>query len=555
MCLRRAVFVIALLVLVTAAPSVAAAQPPAAGQILIDFYVSAPNTGFADPTPADPVGDNPGVTVGQQRIFVFLRAAQIWTEVLKPDQNIFVAAIFTPLPPGVLGAAGPSFIHADFPRAELANTWYYDALADKLAGQDLSPTTYDIEALFSSTFDFYRGFDNNEGPTQADLLVTVLHELGHGLNFGNAVDDATGEIPIPEGEPGPFGDIYSQFTMDVTTGKTWNAMTAAERAASTLNVRHVSWSGLHVKSDQYRVLERGEPIVRVLSPPVASPLMLGEAAFGPALTGSGIAGQVVLVQNAIPTGVGSDGCTTILNDVAGRIALIDRGTCTFAIKVKNAQDAGAIAVLIADNVLSLPPPGLAGADPTIVIPSGRIGLSDATAIKASLASGVRVRMLRDRTVVAGTDRIRRQVMVAAFNPVQPGSSISHFDAVARPNQIMEPAINGDLVSSVRPPRDLSTSLLTDLGWFTDRDGVQDGVDFCLGSNIAPTVVVGSCDSGATNTVLTSGCSVADIVNACEGVPPGFLYRACVILATGVLRHQGAISGSQQSAINSCVLRP
>ena len=525
------------------------AAPASAGQIVIHFFAE-PGTGFADPTPAAPIGGNPGVTVGEQRIFVFLRAAQIWTAVLKPEQDIFVAAQFEPLGPGVLGAAGPVFIHADFPGAELPNTWYDDSLADKLAADDLSPTTYDIEARFSSTFDFYRGFDHNEGPTQADLLVTVLHELGHGLNFGNAVDDATGEIPIPDGETGPFGDIYSQFTKDVTTGKTWNAMTPAERAASTLNVRHVSWSGRQVKRDQHRVLDRGEPIVRLLSPPSATPLMLGEAAFGPALTGNGIAGMVV----AALSGIDTNGCAPITNDVAGKIALIDRGICTFTVKVKNAQDAGAIGVLIADNVLSLPPSALAGTDPTIVIPSGRIGLPDANAIKANLASGVRVRLLRDRTVVAGTDRIEGQVMVAAFNPVQPGSSISHFEAVARPNQIMEPAINTDLVSSVQAPRDLTTSLLTDLGWFTDRDGVQDGVDVCLGSNIAPTVVVNSCDSGAANPVLPSGCSVADIVTACDALPRR-LEPACVLLATGILRQQGVINGADQAAINRCVLHP
>ncbi len=46
-----------------------------------------------------------------------------------------------------------------------------------------------------------------------------------------------------------------------------------------------------------------------------------------------------------------DGCTAITNAaaVAGRIALIDRGTCTFVVKAKNAQDAGAVAVVIANN--------------------------------------------------------------------------------------------------------------------------------------------------------------------------------------------------------------
>jgi hypothetical protein len=36
--------------------------------------------------------------------------------------------------------------------------------------------------------------------------------------------------------------------------------------------------------------------------------------------------------------------------VAGKIALVDRGLCGFIVKLKNAQDAGAAAVLVADNV-------------------------------------------------------------------------------------------------------------------------------------------------------------------------------------------------------------
>ena len=60
--------------------------------------------------------------------------------------------------------------------------------------------------------------------------------------------------------------------------------------------------------------------------------------------------------------------------VAGKIAVIDRGICLFVVKVQNAQDAGAIGVVIVNNVS----PGTTGhgraADPTITIPS-RVGLA------------------------------------------------------------------------------------------------------------------------------------------------------------------------------------
>ena len=41
--------------------------------------------------------------------------------------------------------------------------------------------------------------------------------------------------------------------------------------------------------------------------------------------------------------------------LAGKIALIERGSCTFALKVKNAQLAGAIGAIIQNNQAGLPP--------------------------------------------------------------------------------------------------------------------------------------------------------------------------------------------------------
>jgi len=46
--------------------------------------------------------------------------------------------------------------------------------------------------------------------------------------------------------------------------------------------------------------------------------------------------------------------------------------CTFVVKVKNAHNAGAIAVLIADNTAANPQAGLGGADPTITISSALV---------------------------------------------------------------------------------------------------------------------------------------------------------------------------------------
>ena len=113
----------------------------------------------------------------------------------------------------------------------------------------------------------------------------------------------------------------------------------------------------------------------------------GPAQFGPALTESGVTGNVVLADDGIaPT---SNGCEPFVNAgaVSGNIALVDRGACSFDVKVENAQVAGATAVLVADNVWGPPDPMADGPDPTpITIPSVRITLQNGDQIKAALAT-------------------------------------------------------------------------------------------------------------------------------------------------------------------------
>jgi hypothetical protein len=121
-------------------------------------------------------------------------------------------------------------------------------------------------------------------------------------------------------------------------------------------------------------------VTHVESGPAAGDYPTSGAAFGPSFATTGPrTGRVELaLDNGGPST--TDGCEAITNDVAGAIAIVDRGTCNFTVKVANAQFAGAIAVLVANNV-----PGaaatLGGADPTITIPSGMISMDDGALIK------------------------------------------------------------------------------------------------------------------------------------------------------------------------------
>jgi extracellular elastinolytic metalloproteinase len=104
------------------------------------------------------------------------------------------------------------------------------------------------------------------------------------------------------------------------------------------------------------------------------------AEFGPNIPMSGIPGPIELVDDG--TAPGSDGCEAF-TVTAGAIALMDRGNCTFVVKVKNAQVGGAAAAIVANNVAG-PPIVMGGNDPTITIPSVMVSLADGNTIKGGL---------------------------------------------------------------------------------------------------------------------------------------------------------------------------
>ena len=66
------------------------------------------------------------------------------------------------------------------------------------------------------------------------------------------------------------------------------------------------------------------------------------------ITSDPITGMIVPVDDGDLWGI--EGCGELVNNLTGKIALISRGTCEFGLKALNAQNAGAIAVIIYNNV-------------------------------------------------------------------------------------------------------------------------------------------------------------------------------------------------------------
>jgi hypothetical protein len=201
--------------------------------------------------------------------------------------------------------------------------------------------------------------------------------------------------------------------------------------------------------------------------PYGSGSVLGNAAsFGAALTPGGVTAQAVVVID--PTPPTSDGCETPFVNAAalvGKIAVIDRGLCNHTVKVKNAQNAGAIGVVEINNVAGEFSPG--GADPTITIPTIAITQGEGTALKTAIGGGPTTVTLRTHPTLRAGMHPSGRVRMYSPNPFQSGSSVSHYDVSLSPNALMEPAINADLTSSV----DLTADLFQDIGWLPHTTSV------------------------------------------------------------------------------------
>ncbi len=214
--------------------------------------------GFNDATAAfaNPEGGNTGATRGEQRLNVFNFAAGIWGAFLDTSVPIVVNSQFNPQTcstgSAVLGSAGAFTGVSGFPGQAVPGAWHHISLANKQAGADLFPADPDINATFNLSIDsscfaaghrWYYGLDNATPANRTNLLVVLLHEMGHGLGFSTFANGSTGALA------GGSPDVWNHLMFDSATGQYWSsaAMTNAQRKASATSNGALRWDGPSVK--------------------------------------------------------------------------------------------------------------------------------------------------------------------------------------------------------------------------------------------------------------------------------------------------------------------
>ncbi len=248
---------------------------------------------------------------------------------------------------------------------------------DGFSGGDLRAST-----TSANTFDrtYNTSIDPDNNTTQRQAAVTQLFYVNNWLHdwfYDAGFDEAAGNAQTDNfGRGGLGNDSLKAEAQDYSGRNNANMSTPPD--------------GTRPRMQMYIFDGASTTNVQVHAPAsIAGNYAAGTAAFGP--QDFTLTANVVLVNDG--AGTTSDGCTVpFVNQaqVANRIALIDRGNCTFAVKAQNAEAEGAIGMIVANNTTGLVNMGGSGA---ISIPSLSISLMDGNLFKAN-QTGLNVTMSR-----------------------------------------------------------------------------------------------------------------------------------------------------------------
>ena len=229
---------------------------------------------------------------------------------------------------------------------------------------------------------------------------------------GVSIDDISGIAP------GAFLGNYNVFPGEVLNARSEDILNAVDAAiADGMDVLNLSLGGLRPNSSGRDVLSIGldnavdaglvvavaagnsGPGAGTLESPGRAPKVItvgastnqhfvGQPFTYPASGGTTI-GAAVGDFPALPTAsydlfdTHSTACTSVDPGASGKLAIVDRGTCTFSTKVRNAIAVGAVGVLVINNVagdpIAMAKDGLGGDN----LPAVMIGKNDGAALRAS----------------------------------------------------------------------------------------------------------------------------------------------------------------------------
>jgi hypothetical protein len=242
------------------------------------------------------------------------------------------------------------------------------------------------ETTAAKTFDrtYNPALPPDSSPDQIKASVTQVFYVTNWLHdyyYDSGFDERAGNAQAKNyGRGGVENDpLLTEAQDSADTGRANNANMSTPSDGASPRMQMYVWTGT--------------PNTKLItSPAITFDDWLGTAAFGPKKFDAS-SGEIVLSNDGstmIPAGSMGMGMGTMTDacqrptNVMGKIAVVDRGVCTFTSKAQNAQAAGAVGMILVNNVSGHNAPNITATAQGITIPTLTLSIEDGQKLKTHL---------------------------------------------------------------------------------------------------------------------------------------------------------------------------
>ena len=195
-----------------------------------------------------------------------------------------------------------------------------------------------------ATLSFNFPFNDNQAPSGfQDVSITNLfymNNIMHDVWYQYGFDEASGNFQQNNYGNGGTGNDFVFADAQDGSGLN-NATFGTPPDGSNPGMTMFLWSA---PIGAPLIINSGGPI---LGDVTASIPATGAGNNIPGPTATPVTADLVLVDDG--SSAPTEACVAVVNDLTGKIAVIKRGNCNFTVKIQNAQDAGAIGVIMVNH--------------------------------------------------------------------------------------------------------------------------------------------------------------------------------------------------------------
>ena len=222
--------------------------------------------------------------------------------------------------------------------------------------------------------------------------------------------------------------------------------------------------------------------------------------------------------NAQGNPISAEGCNPLINNLTGKIAVCFRNTCEFGAKALNAQNAGAVGVIVINREPTVIAMGAGASGANVTIPVVMLTLADGLSLIAEMANGPVVMFLGNKTglfpndggISSGAALLPRQALIPS-QLAQNGTEYN-FDLGARVyNYGNQAQTNMTLTATITNPSG-ATVYNNQAGGISLAPGDSIDVDPTQVNNL-PNFSLASYPEGTYTLTYTLGLSAADDYDA------------------------------------------